>query len=113
MPDKKFYWKGGTKHTNFDLDVDTGMITMLKGTTAGQYYLEFLVYDRKHTQNNVPANVTVTVEEIPEEAVLKSGSIRISGISDEDFIRIWDYKVRKKVITCVNFFSRLMVQRYK
>ena len=58
-----------------------------------RYELHFLVYDRKHTQTNVPANVTVIVREIPEEAVLKSGSLRIHGISDEDFIRIWDYKV--------------------
>lgn len=48
---------------------------------------------RKHTQTDIPANVTVTVKEIPHEAVVKSGSIRIAGITDEDFIRIWNYRV--------------------
>lgn len=58
-----------------------------------RYHLRFKVYDRKHTQTDVPANVTVTVREIPHEAVINSGSIRIAGISDEDFIRVWNYQV--------------------
>lgn len=69
------------------------MLTMRHGTRDGKYHLRFRVYDRKHTQVDVPANVTVTVREITHEAVTSSGSIRIAGISDEDFIRIWDYRV--------------------
>lgn len=69
------------------------MITMRHGTRAGKYHLRFKVYDRKHTQTDIPANVTVTVKEIPHDAVVKSGSIRVSGITDEDFIRIWNYRV--------------------
>lgn len=72
------------------------MIYMKSGTHDGRYHLRFKVYDRKHTQTDVPANVTVTVKTIPHEAVLNSGSVRISGITDEDFIRIWDYKVFKE-----------------
>lgn len=72
------------------------MIYMKSGTHDGRYHLRFKVYDRKHTQTDVPANVTVTVKTIPHEAVLNSGSVRISGITDEDFIRIWDYKVSKE-----------------
>lgn len=59
------------------------------------------MYDRYHTQLSVPANVSVTVKEISREAVLNAGSIRISGISDEDFIRIWDYRVN---ILTLNLF---------
>ena len=59
-----------------------------------RYELEFQVFDRYHTQLGVAANVTVIVQDIMKEAVVNSGSIRIAGISDEDFIRIWDYKVR-------------------
>ena len=92
LPDKKFYWEG-LEHAQFKLDEDTGMIYMKSGTHDGRYHLRFKVYDRKHTQTDVPANVTVTVKTIPHEAVLNSGSVRISGITDEDFIRIWDYKV--------------------
>ena len=40
------------------------------------------------------ANVTVIVQNLPEEAVLNSGSVRIAGLSDEDFIRIFDDKER-------------------
>ena len=47
--------------------------------------------DRKHTQVDVPANVTVVVKEIPHEAVINSGSMRVVGISDEDFIRTWSW----------------------
>lgn len=92
LPDKKFYWEN-LEHTLFKLDEDTGMIYMKSGTHDGRYHLRFKVYDRKHTQTDVPANVTVTVKTIPHEAVLNSGSVRISGITDEDFIRVWDYKV--------------------
>ncbi|XP_017766893.1 PREDICTED: neural-cadherin isoform X1 [Eufriesea mexicana] len=91
LPDKKFYWES-LEHAQFKLDDDTGMIYMKSGTPDGRYHLRFKVYDRKHTQTDVPANVTVTVKTIPHEAVLNSGSVRVSGITDEDFIRVWDYK---------------------
>ncbi|XP_065164456.1 neural-cadherin isoform X4 [Atheta coriaria] len=93
LPDKKFYWEG-TEHPRFKLNEDTGMISMKHGTRDGKYHLRFKVYDRKHTQTDVPANVTVTVKEIPHEAVINSGSVRIAGITDEDFIRIWNYKTQ-------------------
>jgi hypothetical protein len=92
LPDKKFYWDT-KEHPNFSLHQDTGMLTMRHGTRDGKYHLRFRVYDRKHTQVDVPANVTIVVREITHEAVTSSGSIRIAGISDEDFIRIWDYRV--------------------
>ncbi|XP_063984429.1 neural-cadherin isoform X1 [Diachasmimorpha longicaudata] len=94
LPDKKFYWEG-LEHAQFKLDEDSGMISMKSGTHDGKYHLRFKVYDRKHTQTDVPANVTVTVKTIPHDAVLNSGSIRIAGISDEDFIRVWNYKDSK------------------
>ncbi|XP_011867959.1 PREDICTED: neural-cadherin-like isoform X1 [Vollenhovia emeryi] len=91
LPDKKFYWEG-LEHAQFRLDEDSGMIYMKSGTHDGKYHLRFKVYDRKHTQTDVPANVTITVKSIPHEAVLNSGSVRISGITDEDFIRVWNYQ---------------------
>lgn len=91
LPDKKFYWEG-TDHPRFKLNEDTGMISMRYGTPEGKYHLKFKVYDRKHTQTDIFANVTVTVKEIPHEAVVNSGSVRIAGITDEDFIRILDHK---------------------
>lgn len=94
IADKTFFWEGNRVHPNFTLDRETGIITMLHGTKAGKYQLYFTVYDRQHTQE-VKANVTVTVQNIPLEAVHNSGSVRISGITDEDFIRIWDYQEQK------------------
>nr|CAD7427266.1 unnamed protein product [Timema monikensis] len=94
LPDKKFYWEG-VEHPRFKLDEDTGMITMRHGTKEGRYNLEFKVYDRKHTQTDVLANVSITVKELSHESVINSGSIRVSGITDEDFVRVWDYKVKR------------------
>ncbi|XP_015052348.2 neural-cadherin isoform X5 [Drosophila yakuba] len=93
LPDKKFYWEA-MEHPRFKLDEDSGMVTMRAGTREGRYHLRFKVYDRKHTQTDIPANVTVTVREIPHEAVVNSGSVRLSGISDEDFIRVWNYRTQ-------------------
>ncbi|XP_058799205.1 neural-cadherin isoform X1 [Phymastichus coffea] len=93
LPDKKFYWDG-PEHDQFKLNEDTGMISIKPGTHDGKYQLKFKVYDRAHTQTDVPANVTVTVKTIPHEAVWNSGSVRISGISDEDFIRVWNYRTQ-------------------
>ncbi|XP_054284040.1 neural-cadherin isoform X4 [Macrosteles quadrilineatus] len=96
LPDKKFYWEG-QEHPRFKLNEDSGMITMRQGTQGGRYQLRFKVYDRKHTQTDIPANVTVTVKEIPHEAVVKSGSVRLAGITDEDFIRVWNYRTQSIV----------------
>ncbi|XP_017854372.1 neural-cadherin isoform X3 [Drosophila busckii] len=93
LPDKKFYWEA-QEHPRFKLDEDSGMVTMRAGTREGRYHLRFKVYDRKHTQTDVPANVTVLVREIPHDAVINSGSVRLSGISDEDFIRVWNYRTQ-------------------
>ena len=93
----------------FDLEKDTGVITMKHGIPEGRYILQFKVYDRKHTQTDVPANVTVVVKEIPHEAVVNSGSFRIVGMTAEDFVRIWDYEketvVKSKLATEQAFCS--------
>ncbi|CAG9759449.1 unnamed protein product [Ceutorhynchus assimilis] len=68
---------------------DPGMIIMSNGISEGKYFLRFNV-----TEENLPliprhtvfADVTVTVKEIPQEAVVKSGSVRIVGSSIEEFV---------------------------
>lgn len=77
LNDKSFFWRF-KRHPNFLLDEATGMITMLNGTRGGRYFLVFNVIDRVYSQE-ISANVTVTVQEISEEAVYSSGSIRIHG----------------------------------
>ncbi|KAL1493174.1 hypothetical protein ABEB36_011282 [Hypothenemus hampei] len=88
LPDKVF-----VQLDNYDYFVlsnqDRGMIIMSTAISEGTYFLRFNV-----TEENLPliprhtvyANVTVTVKDIPEEAVVKSGSIRIRGSSIEDFV---------------------------
>ena len=96
LPDKSFYW-AETKNPNFGLVESTGMISMNPDTRNGVHNLRFKVFDRKHTQSDIPANVTVTVRDISTEAIFKSGSVRIDGITDEDFIRVWNYRVNRRL----------------
>ena len=90
-----FKFKDAWRHQeNFALDRNTGMITMKKGMDfqgkeSLTFSIDFLVEDPIHGQvgsRAVPANVNVTVQKIPHEAVVKSGSVRISG-TPEDFVR--------------------------
>lgn len=88
--DKRFRWDNNSPHPNFSLDQTNGTIFM-KNVSEGSYVLRFIVADHKFTQE-VSANVTVVVKNLPDEAVYNSGSIRLSGITDEDFIRVWNWR---------------------
>nr|CAD7430770.1 unnamed protein product [Timema monikensis] len=101
LPDKKFYWEG-VEHPGFKLDEDTGMITMRHGTKEGRYHLRFKVDDRKHSQIDVPANVTVTVQGLPHEAIINSGSIRVAGLTDEDLVRVVSHKSSSQQASKIN-----------
>lgn len=87
LPDKTFNWHDSYDQ-HFSLDPDTGMITMLEGTREGIYNLHFKVNERMPygTEHEVEAHVEVTVKEIPEEAVDRSGSIRFIDVSAEKFV---------------------------
>merc|ERR1719331_2032833 len=82
LPDKTFSWATGTpEYPYFSLEKDSGLITMKHGVPEGRYVLHFKVYDRKHTQTDVPSNVTVVIKEISHEAVVNSGSFRLTTAS--------------------------------
>ncbi len=98
LGDKTFHWDG-PENPNFKLSKNTGMISMRPDIRSGVHHLRFKAFDRKHTQADIPANVTVTVRDISLEAIQKSGSVRIDGISDEDFIRVWNYRVNYLSLT--------------
>ncbi|EFA11594.1 DE cadherin-like protein [Tribolium castaneum] len=87
LPDKVFE-PDGYLDSNFEIGRIGGMITMKKEIVPNVYKLNFVVKEElmNGTLNTVHADVTVTVKEIPEEAVRKSGSIRLKGITSEDFI---------------------------
>ena len=92
--DKTFKFKSKSRWQNhFALNRNTGIITMKEGIRLPEeintFVIDFVVEDPVHNQigaSAVSARVNVTVQKIPKEAVLKSGSIRIRG-RPEDFIR--------------------------
>lgn len=105
LPDKHFAWSSNFE--GFDLDEHTGMITMLQGTINGTYLLKFIVMEESALvpRHQVYAYVNVTVKEIPEEAVTKSGSVRFSGISAEEFVAPGETGVSKKEMFQVRLAS--------
>ena len=94
LPDKTFRFKKPSEWRNqFSLDSNTGEIKMLSTiplpNEINLFPIDFIVEDPTHGQvgiNAVAATVNVTIKRIPQEAVIKSGSIRIKG-QPEDFIR--------------------------
>lgn len=90
LPDKKFIMV--TQNQPFILNPNNGMITMMQidGGHYNYYQLEFQVWERGQQipEHMVEAFVNVTIQEIPEEAVDKSGSIRFQGITAEEFIQL-------------------------
>lgn len=88
LPDKSFEWKDDVRDDRFELAADTGMITMLRGTKQDNYTLYFTVWEEsaRISRHSVIAEVVVTVRELPEEAVDKSGSIRFVGTTAEEFV---------------------------
>ncbi|XP_072152433.1 DE-cadherin isoform X2 [Bemisia tabaci] len=87
LPDKTFNWLN-EPHPYFSLNGTTGMITLKSGFSNESYLLDFLVTESalKVASHSVQAKVNVTIKFIPEEAVDKSGSLRLAGISAEDFV---------------------------
>ena len=77
---------------------------MKHGVPEGKYVLHFKVYDRKHTQTDVAANVTVHIKEISHEAVVNSGSFRVHGILAEEFVKVWDSANEKSVKSKAELF---------
>jgi hypothetical protein len=60
------------------LNSESGQLSTNGSIQAGVYTVNVKVYD-KHWTREVVSTVTVTIIDIPEEAVLSSGSIRLSG----------------------------------
>uniref|UniRef100_A0A1B0FLR7 Neural-cadherin 2 n=1 Tax=Glossina morsitans morsitans TaxID=37546 RepID=A0A1B0FLR7_GLOMM len=109
VPDKKYYWEA-QEQQRFKLDTDTGIVTMRAGTRRGRYNLRFKVYDREQGQVDVPANMTVVVRDITQEAVQQAGSMRLQGITDEEFVRTWDYRQQKQVRSKLERFREKLAE---
>jgi len=98
LPDKSFDW--ASPHDGFLLNTSTGMITLLSGTSNDTFVLKFIVTEKGQNilSHQVHAYVNVTVKELPEEAVDRSGSIRFYGITAEQFVEPDESGVSKKEI---------------
>ncbi|KAI9564700.1 hypothetical protein GHT06_008441 [Daphnia sinensis] len=87
LPDKTFGWSSAASPPPyFTVTAFGGFITMRARTPPGDYPLKFHVRDNVR-QEEADATVIVTVQEITEEAVRRSGSIRLSGVGQEEFIK--------------------------
>ncbi|KAK7571160.1 hypothetical protein V9T40_014764 [Parthenolecanium corni] len=91
LPDKSFQWEVfNDRPESFSLNEQTGDITMSSKVVGQTYNLRFKVTEdpqsRKFNRHTKTATVEVTVKDIPEEAVRKSGSIRFEGVTAEQFV---------------------------
>ncbi|XP_066967735.1 neural-cadherin-like [Macrobrachium rosenbergii] len=111
LDDKKFTW-AMSHHPNFQLSEDNGMITMKYATSENFYRLHFEVHDSKHFQSKIQAKVNVKVRHVSESAVKSSGSVRVENISDEEFIRQWDYRTNKPVKSIADKFKEKLANIY-
>lgn len=67
----------------FSVSKINGTITMKRGVPAGIFEFKVEVHDfRVFTEKNATATIRVTVTEISDEAVYRSGSVRLSGRKD-------------------------------
>lgn len=88
LPDKVFVQQN--LFDEFSLSrTNNGMILMKPTTSAGKYVVNYEVTESHEPDiptHTVKAVVTITIKEIIEEAVRKSGSIRMQGSTIEEFV---------------------------
>lgn len=98
LPDKIFQW-ADFANPYFSLEIN-GTITMKKGAPEDQYTLNFKVTEESPLipYHQESATVAVTVKYIPEEAVRKSGSIRMQGVTVEEFIEKFPDEVNLRFV---------------
>lgn len=110
--DKIVKWET-SEHPRFKLNEKTGMVQLRQGIKQGTYKLKFKVSDYKHNQFNVSSSFNVMVQEISHSSVMNSGSIRFEGLTDEDFIREWDYKVHTSKKSIKDYLKDKLVELFK
>ncbi|XP_050715756.1 neural-cadherin-like [Eriocheir sinensis] len=88
LEDKEFEW-AGTPHPLFSLHPSDGTIVASGELREGRYDLQFSVSDRAWRQHGVAANVTVTVQTLPAEALTHAVPLALSPVTPEDLTRGW------------------------
>ncbi|XP_041375475.1 neural-cadherin-like [Gigantopelta aegis] len=85
--DKTFIYTGPEfMKKYFVVNEGTGIITMQKGVPSDEYTFTVRVVDEKWQGLAADCSVTVTIQDLPEEAVYNSGAVRLSGITAEEFV---------------------------
>ncbi|XP_060100312.1 neural-cadherin-like [Heteronotia binoei] len=82
--DHKTYHFEGKEPRYFVLNDNSGLLSIKKGTPSGMYNIRVKVTDG--IWPDVISTVKVVVKEIKEEAARNAGSLRIRGITAEDFV---------------------------
>ncbi|XP_042876462.1 neural-cadherin-like [Penaeus japonicus] len=72
--------------THFQVDHNSGKIIMLKGTPAGRHVLRIKVQDRVRRETAI-GEVAVIVVDLTLDAVMQSGSLRISGVTSSHMLQ--------------------------
>ncbi|XP_066968170.1 neural-cadherin-like [Macrobrachium rosenbergii] len=112
LEDKKFTW-AMSPHPNFHLNEDSGMITMKYATSETSYELEFYSQDTSHLQVKIEAKVTVQVRHVSDAAIKNAGSVRVEGISDEEFVSQWNYRTRNPKRSIADFFQEKLANIFE
>ncbi|NWT65859.1 CADN protein, partial [Prunella himalayana] len=82
--DRKIYQFEGKTSRYFILNDNSGLLTIKEGTPPGTYNIRVRVIDG--VWPDVISTVKVTVKEIKDDAFRNAGSVRIKGITPEEFI---------------------------
>ncbi|KAK2527877.1 neural-cadherin [Columba guinea] len=82
--DRKIYQFEGKTSRYFILNDTSGLLTMKEGTPPGTYNIKVRVIDG--VWPDVVSTIKVIVKEIKDDALHNAGSIRIKGITPEEFI---------------------------
>ncbi|XP_039592498.1 neural-cadherin [Polypterus senegalus] len=84
--DIKKYRFEGNPYRHFILDENSGFLSTIEGTPTGTYNLRVKVMDG--CWPDVISTVKVVIQELPKEAILNAGSLRITNITAEEFISV-------------------------
>uniref|UniRef100_A0A8C5INF3 CADN protein n=1 Tax=Junco hyemalis TaxID=40217 RepID=A0A8C5INF3_JUNHY len=82
--DRKIYQFEGKTSRYFILNDNSGLLTIKEGTPPGTYNIRVRVIDG--VWPDVISTVKVIVKEIKDDALRNAGSVRITGITPEEFI---------------------------
>ncbi|XP_048386187.2 neural-cadherin isoform X1 [Stegostoma tigrinum] len=82
--DDKRYRFEGTPPKNFDLNENSGFLSIIEGTPSGVYNFQVKVADG--TWPDVISTIKVVVKELEEDAIYHAGSLRLTDTTAKEFI---------------------------